>query len=975
MTAKVLQINVGRAYAAQDMAYATAKQRKIDILIVSEPNKKRVSGVEWMKDTRGNVAVLCLTKNIGIMEHKAFDGYLTLTMKDYTIICCYISPNIDILEYEQEVDNIMDTANNKDVIILGDINAKSTYWGAPKSDKKGNYWLNWLSARDMIVLNKGTKPTFVRGQSESHIDVSLATNKIACRINNWEVLDTDTLTEHRYICFDISGTGAMKRTNLQKADANWETFRNTMEVLEAGVGDDSHYSCTRAIQQAYRSCREQRRPKGNNVYWWNDRIELKRQECTKLRRTLTRDAKRINRNPAQAENARTLYKSCKKELSKMIRDSKRKLWLDICEELDNNIWGDAYKIVVKRLSYLTPYELSMDRKKQIVSNLFSSDAHDWTDEPVETNLEPFGADELANAACSMKEGKAPGPDKIPPGAIKQAISATPVWILRVLNGLLATQTFPDEWKIARVVLILKSGKPPELAGSYRPLCMLNTLSKLMEALIKTRLEKELEEGGGLHPHQYGFRRGKSTVQALETVMETVHAYDRAWTVLITIDVRNAFNMARHDLIIQKLRSRHISGYLVNMVSSYLRNRKIQIGEGEVMAVGAGVPQGSVLGPTLWNVLYDEVLGLDLTRDATTIGFADDLALVVGAESSDLLVANANECLHRISTWMRDHSLVLAPEKTEAVILKGRRNRDYVSFNLDGETIGLRPSTKYLGVTVDDRGTFKKHVGAVAAKAESRVASLNRIMPNLGGPSSGKRAVLCSAMHNILLYGAPVWCGVLKYKKYRQILGRAQRGMLLRVASAYKTVSGNALQVITGIAPIDLLAAERQYGYNGGTEHRQLNREDAKERTLELWQSRWDGQTEKAQWTKRLIPKIKPWFQCKHRRLDYYLTQALTAHGAFRSFAKRIGKDGDDRCVYCSSPDTAEHTLFACRRWDSFRKEAYEKLGYTLTPETLTQKMIESETNWRHIHYMLREIMKRKETEELLRQKRERGVSN
>lgn len=144
---KILQTNVGRAYAAQDMAYATAKQLGIDVLIVSEPNKKRVVGKDWLKDNRTNVSVLFLTKKLGIIGHKLQNGHLEINLKNFTIICCYISPNISLPDYKEEVDIIMDKVNQKEFIILGDINAKATEWGSPVTDEKGEYWMEWISIK------------------------------------------------------------------------------------------------------------------------------------------------------------------------------------------------------------------------------------------------------------------------------------------------------------------------------------------------------------------------------------------------------------------------------------------------------------------------------------------------------------------------------------------------------------------------------------------------------------------------------------------------------------------------------------------------------------------------------------------------------------------------------------------------------------------------------------------------------------
>lgn len=109
--------------------------------------------------------------------------------------------------------------------------------------------------------------------------------------------------------------------------------------------------------------------------------------------------------------------------------------------------------------------------------------------------------------------------------------------------------------------------------------------------------------------------------------------------------------------------------------------------------------------------------------------------------------------------------------------------------------------KYLGVKIDWQGTFGEQVKYVCKKAEEIVSSLNRILPNMGGPSNRKRRVLVEVVESIILYAAPIWYPVLRIKRYEQMLVSCQRKYLIRVCSAYRTISVNAVQVIAGIPPI------------------------------------------------------------------------------------------------------------------------------------------------------------------------------
>jgi len=110
--------------------------------------------------------------------------------------------------------------------------------------------------------------------------------------------------------------------------------------------------------------------------------------------------------------------------------------------------------------------------------------------------------------------------------------------------------------------------------------------------------------------------------------------------MLTLDVKNAFNSAPWDKILDALRRKSTPRYLLNILGQYLRDRRIVVygndGAARVVNVSCGVQQGSVLGPDLWNVLYDELLGISLPPNVEVIAFADDVALVATASVPYLL---------------------------------------------------------------------------------------------------------------------------------------------------------------------------------------------------------------------------------------------------------------------------------------------------------------------------------------------------
>lgn len=119
----------------------------------------------------------------------------------------------------------------------------------------------------------------------------------------------------------------------------------------------------------------------------------------------------------------------------------------------------------------------------------------------------------------------------------------------MFNACLRENTFPKEWKVAKLVLIRKGDKPLDSPKSYRPICLLNTIGKFLESIIKTRIENHLESSHGLDTKQFGFRKGHSTIDAIQEVIRTVDKassgplYSRKLCAVVALDVANAFNTA------------------------------------------------------------------------------------------------------------------------------------------------------------------------------------------------------------------------------------------------------------------------------------------------------------------------------------------------------------------------------------------------------------------------------------------------
>lgn len=408
---------------------------------------------------------------------------------------------------------------------------------------------------------------------------------------------------------------------------------------------------------------------------------------------LTRAARRrfqreVNGN--DREHLREEFKNSRRTLTNLIRRKKKEKWKSLCQALNDNIYGDAYNIARAQLKCKRPkVTLSEMEKRCIFRELFIVDPWECYGEGLMEASPDVTESEPMHAVSRIKIGTAPGPDGINPKQARAAITAHKEMFLDLYSRCFRLGLLPTEWKLSRLVLIEKPTSSEE--KKYRPICLLNVLGKVFESIINERLKKEIERSGGLSENQFGFR--SDTMDAFEKVVKAVRKRGSKIVTALFIDVKNAFNTASWNLILQKAGKFNISPGLRRILQSYLSERSVSLGHDDVERVYAGVPQGSVLGPTLWNLLYDDVMRLcnHIDNDGVElICYADDLTAIIKAKTAEETTDIGNRALAAIKCWMDANELQMAPEKTAAVVFSWScKHRADVKLKIDNHKI--RPS--------------------------------------------------------------------------------------------------------------------------------------------------------------------------------------------------------------------------------------------------------------------------------------------
>jgi len=296
--------------------------------------------------------------------------------------------------------------------------------------------------------------------------------------------------------------------------------------------------------------------------------------------------------------------------------------------------------------------------------------------------------------------------------------------------------------------------------------------KLLERLILNRSEPQIEAAGALSNLQFGFRRHRSTTDAIGKVLAIARAagrgavQNRRLCAVVTLDVKNAFNTVPWKFIDAALWRATVPTYLISTLRFDMAERELLFGDSNdlvrlSLSVTCGVQQGLVLRPTLWNLFYDGILRLPIHKDTKLVSFADDMAIVIVAHNAEIVERLVNPILADIVKWMTENGLTLVPEKSECIVLTKKYIYSIPQLHVQGLPVPVKRSIRYLGVQLDIRLSFVEHATSVAAGVKIATVELGRLMPNVGGPSQCKRSLLMSVVHSRLLYGAQVWADCMQ----------------------------------------------------------------------------------------------------------------------------------------------------------------------------------------------------------------------
>ncbi|XP_063539417.1 uncharacterized protein LOC134748560 [Cydia strobilella] len=868
------QANLQRKKLATEELYAEAKQRGIAVALLQEPYvggakvTRSYKGVRIFQGTgagEGTVkaAIAVFDDDIKVTQYPKLttDNVVAVSIQtsawEVVLVSLYLEPDQPMEPHLEQLEKVAKELKPQRWIIGGDFNAKSTWWGSPVVDGRGEQLATTLDELGLNILNRGDTPTFdtVRGGKHytSYVDVTACSIDILDLVDDWRVDQGLTSSDHNGIIFKVKLTKLVgitvqrttRKFNTKKA--NWSEFygkfrkllqdhkivKSEIESLNNNIKIEKVVTeFNAAIEEACISSMPKKKVKQQlTLPWWSE-------ELAKMKKGVATRKRRIGcAAPVRRSKVVEEYVQYKEEYERAAAKAQVDSWKDFCHKQSREgVWEGIYRVIGRtaRREEDSPLEkdgVVLDAKSSVrllAETFYPKDCttsdNDYhrqvreradivNDGEQDNTCEPsFTMAELKRAYDSFNPKKAPGEDGFTSDICYHAIETDPETFLALLNKCLSRGYFPRAWKTATVVVLRKPGRGDYTTPkSYRPIGLLPIMGKVFEKMVVNRLKFYLLPQ--MSDRQYGFMPQRSTEDSLYALMKYIRKKldSKKIVTLISLDIEGAFDGAWWPAIRSRLAEENCPVELRRVIDSYLTDRRVTVryaGEQYSLDTTKGCVQGSIAGPILWNLLLDPLLKSYGQRGDYCQAFADDVVLVVDGNTALEIETRANAALDHAREWGVSNKLRFAPHKTNAMVITRRLKYDTPRLSMGGTSIAMVKEMKLLGVTIDDKLTFNSHVSNVCRKAIAVYKQLSRAAKtDWGLHPEVVKIIYVATVEPIILYAASVWAHAANKLGVQKQLAVVQRGMAQKICKAYRTVSLNSALVLAGMLPLDLRVRE------------------------------------------------------------------------------------------------------------------------------------------------------------------------
>lgn len=420
--------------------------------------------------------------------------------------------------------------------------------------------------------------------------------------------------------------------------------------------------------------------------------------------------------------------------------------------------------------------------------------------------------EIQRAIKDLEPNKAPGFCLITAEVLKQLSRKAIVFLTQLFNAIMRIGYYPSIWKISEIIMIPKHGKPPHLVSSYRPISLLPVMSKLFEKIVLRRLNEILKINNTIPLHQFGFRRGHSTVEQVHRVADKIRdaLEKKQYCSAVFLDVQQAFDKVWHQGLLFKIKSLLPHNMYV-LLQSYIQKRIFRVRVNDSYSgfheIKAGVPQGSVLGPTLYLVYTADIPTTDNVLSAT---FADDTAALYNDKNPEAASLVLQTHLDKVDKWMDKWRIKASANKSTHVTFTLRRE-NCPPVKLGNAILPHQETAKYLGIHLDRKQTWRTHIEKKRDELNIQLRKLNWLLGRSSNVSLENKVLIYKAvLKPVWAYGIELW-GSAKNSNL-EILQRFQNKVLRNISNAPWFIKNTELHEHLKINTIKEEIEHRTNGY-------------------------------------------------------------------------------------------------------------------------------------------------------------------
>lgn len=734
-----------------------------------------------------------------------------------SIYSVYFPPRYNLKCHQYE--NFFNKLGNK-FIVSGDFNAKHTWWGSRLINPKGRELYKCIAQNQYNVLSTGSPtywPTDVNKVPDlldfvvySGISQSLL-HIVAC---------DDLSSDHSPIIINFMTKACEKNKNAKlftnytdiESFQNWieDNIRLNISIKNGTELDESVEYFTQLIHQAAAlSTPQENNNKLSNFITTTEIRTLirKKRRLRKIWQRTRQPADKINFNRATNHLKRKLKDYKNNNTGTFLRNlspnnnNEHKLWIatkylkrpqrrNVPIRNAVGVWcrsdkskADAFKLFLENT--FTPFPICNSQQEKEVREFLDVSCQMYRP------IKHFTVREVHNEIKKLNK-KTPGYDLIDHKVIKSLPKKGLIFLTVIFNTILRLSQFPTQWKCAKITMIPKPGKPENMITSYRPISLLPAFSKLFERLFKKRLSPVLKDINVIPDHQFGFRQNHGTPEQCHRVVKKIRECleNKLYCSSVFLDVKQAFDRVWHEGLLFKLKHLLPTPFYL-LLKSYLSGRRFFVNingdESEIGTINAGVPQGSVLGPVLYTIFTSD---MPVSDDVTIATYADDTAILASSNCPTDASNVIQKQLDLTEKWLDMWNIKVNTEKSTHVTFTLRKE-DCPSPKLKGDTIPSSNYVKYLGLHIDRRLNWKKHIQSKRQHLNIKTKKMYWLLGSNSQLSLTNKLILYKTiLKPVWTYGIELW-GTASNSNV-EILQRYQSKTLRLITNAPWFVNNNII---------------------------------------------------------------------------------------------------------------------------------------------------------------------------------------